>query len=237
MIDVKELLYELELNINKVASQDNMDVPLEDKILFIRRAELEWIKTKINPNNIYRAGFEELRKRIDDLQALKVPDKKIQLKRSSSVRYISYTADLSTIPDYMFYVDSYTLAKTKTCEDTIGVDLIREGELSTKYFSSHHEPSFLWRSTISTISDNKMYVYSGGKFEPTFLYVTYLRYPLKTDREGYIHFDGTPSVDQNSELPEYAKQDIVDLATKYVAHSLENQLQAQLVENRLIKNE
>jgi hypothetical protein len=237
MIDVKELLYELELNINKISSQDNGDIPLEDRILLIRRAELEWIKTKVNPNNVYKVGFEEIRKRIDDLQVLKVPDYKIRLKRSGSVRYVSYTGELSDATNYMFYVDAYATAKTPQCEDTVGIDLIREGELSTKYYSSHHEPSFLWRTALSTISDNKVYVYSGGKFEPKFLYLTYLRYPVKTDIEGYTHFDGTLSVNQNSELPEYAKQDIVDLATKYASHSLENQLQAQLTQLRLNTNE
>jgi hypothetical protein len=57
--------------INKVNRQDNVDIPVEDIIVYLNRAQLSWIKTKINPNNVYKVGYESIEKRIDDLQILK----------------------------------------------------------------------------------------------------------------------------------------------------------------------
>ena len=79
-------------------------------------------------------------------------------------------------------------------------------------------------------------MYTDGKFTVEKVYVTYLRYPLDIDVEGYVKFDGTNSLNQNSELPEYAKADIVDLAVKFAAQSTDNQAQAVFAEDRLNKN-
>lgn len=237
MIKVDDLLYELDLSVNRVATEDNMNIPLEDKLVFLNRAQIELIKSRIGVNNVFKAGFEETRKRIDDLQVLKVTDKRIPLLQGESLRYKNHTGDLNIIKDYMFYVESYALVKTKNCEDTVDIDLIREGELNIKYFSENHKPSFEWRTTIGTISNNHIYVYHDEAFKPLTLHLTYLRYPKKIDKVGYIHPDGSKSFNQDSELPEYMKQDLVDLATKYISHFSENQLQAQLTQNRIINNE
>jgi hypothetical protein len=60
-----------------------------------------------------------------------------------------------------------------------------------------------------------------------------LRYPQYIDVEGYTRLDGTPSVDQDCELPEYAKQDIVDLAVKFAAQATDNGFQSQAADNRI----
>ena len=57
MIPIQELIYEFKLMINKVNSQDNVDIPVEDIIIYLNRAQLSWIKTKINPNNVYKTGY------------------------------------------------------------------------------------------------------------------------------------------------------------------------------------
>jgi hypothetical protein len=79
-------------------------------------------------------------------------------------------------------------------------------------------------------------VYTDGKFTIEQVYITYLRYPLSIDVQGYVKFDGSNSVNQNCELPEYAKPDIVDLAVKFAAQSNDNQAQAVFAEDRLTKN-
>jgi hypothetical protein len=86
------------------------------------------------------------------------------------------------------------------------------------------------------LGNDNLAAYTDGTFEIDDVYLTYLRYPLQIDIKGYTKFDGTDSIDQDSELPEYAKSDLVDLASKFAAMSNDNQAQAAYAEDRLNKN-
>lgn len=236
MIPVQELIYEFKLMINKVNRQDNVDIPVEDIILYLNRAQLSWIKTKINPNNVYRTGYESIRKRIDDLQALKVTNKRLSTQPTNDTYLIGYECPLEEAPDYMFYVSAHCLAKQKLCEKNLGIDLVKQGEIRTMYFDANFSPSFQWRSTLATLGDDKLYVYTGGEFSIEEVYLTYLRYPKEIDIEGYEKLNGKASENVDCELPAYAKPDLVDLAVKFAAQSNDNQAQAMFAEDRIIKH-
>jgi hypothetical protein len=237
MIDVNELIYEFELKLNSLDRQDNQQIFIENKLIHLNNAQMTWIKSKLNPNNLYKAGYESFRKRIDDLQILKVNNYEITVKKEDNEAHPNYSADLSSIKDYMFYISSFAKAKTKKCSDTISVDLIKEGELSTKYSNDNYSPSFIWRKTIGTMGSDKLYVYVDDEFTIENVRLTYLRIPKKIDKEGYIDFNGKDSVNQDCELPYYAKNDIVDLAVKYAAQSIGDQLQTQMAKERQQENE
>lgn len=239
MISVDELLYEFELKLNSLNRESNQNIFLENKLIYLNNAQMTWIKSKLNPNNIYKVGYEGMRKRIEDLQVLKINDKRLQVKKTDNKRYLGYFSELKNIEDYMFYVSSYVIASTSKCKATLGVNLIKEGELETLYYNDNYSPSFQWRETICTIGDNKLYVYvnSDESFKIDEHAVTYLRKPKSIDKEGYVKFDGNDSVNQDCELPEYAKNDIVDLAVKYAAQSTDNQFQVQMAKEREQNNE
>lgn len=238
MISVDELLYEFELRINQLDRQDNQNIFLENKLIHLRNAETTWIKSKLNQNNIYKIGYEGFRKRIDDLQVLKVESKKLNISQGTNKRYLNYEGDLSSVTDYMFYISAYAEASQKKCKDTIGVDLIKEGQLETLFYNDNYSPSFFWRTSLATIGNDKLRVYTDGKFTINDIYLTYLRKPKRLDKEGYIDLiTGADSVNQDSELPEYAKNDILDIAVGYAAQATDNQLQAQFAKLRENNNE
>jgi hypothetical protein len=138
--------------------------------------------------------------------------------------------------NYMFYISCYAIAKQNKCSAPINVDLIRHGELTTKYLDDNFTPSFEWRNTLATLGSDNLTVYTDGKFTIDQVYITYLRLPNNIDVQGYVKFDGTNSKNQNSELPENAQSDLVDLAVKFAAQSTDNQAQAVFAEDRLTKN-
>jgi len=232
MISVHELINEFKLSLNKVAREDNFSLPTPDIVTFLNKAQMSWVKTKMNPNNVLRAGYESIRKRIDDLQVLKVNDYQLPVTKTTEPVYQSYYCSLKDAPNYMFYVASHSMAKKGHCEDAIFNNLVREGDLRTHYFDVNYNPNFEWRETLATLGSDRLYAYATD-FEITGIHLTYLRYPQYIDVEGYTRLDGTPSVDQDCELPEYAKQDIVDLAVKFAAHATDNAFQSQAAENRL----
>jgi len=236
MIPVQELIYEFKLNLNKMDRQDNVQVPLEDILVFLNQAQLSWVKSKVGENNIFRDGYEGTRKRIDDLQILKVDDATLPVMKTTDVLYKGYKANLKTLPDYMMYIMSHVGARKEDCKAGLTVDLIRQNDLSTLYFDANFSPSFEWRSTFATIGQDNIIVYSDDTFEIDNLYLTYLRYPKPIDSEGYIKIDGTDSVNSDCELPYYVKQDILNLASKFAAQSVDNQAQATFAEDRSVKN-
>jgi hypothetical protein len=221
--------------LNKVNRQDNVDVPIEDILVYLNRAQLAWVKTKINPNNVYKAGYDSIRKRIDDLQRLKVDNLALTPVKTNDLLYLGFDCSIDGLKDYMFYLSSYAVAKKKKCEKTLTIDLVKHGDLSTRYLDANFSPSFEWRTTLATLGDNKLTVYSGEDFSIQQVFLTYLRYPKAIDMEGYTKLDGTNSIDADCELPEYAKPDIVDLAVKFAAQSNDNQTQAVYAEDRLVK--
>lgn len=235
MISVYELIDEFKLSLNKVGREDNFSLPHSDIITFLNKAQISWIKSKINPNNVLRAGYETIRKRIDDLQVLKINDYPLNAVKTPEPVFKSYASSLKDIPDYMMYVSSHSIAKKGNCEDAIYNNIVREGDLKSHYYDVNYNPSFEWRETLVTLGNDNLYVYVSD-FEILKTHVTYLRYPQKIDIEGYFKLDGTPSANQDCELPEYAKQDIVDLAVKFASHATENIPQAQAAEDRINKN-
>ncbi len=119
----------------------------------------------------------------------------------------------------------------------MGVDLIKEGQLETLYYNENYKPSFFWRTTIATLGNNKIYVYTSDDFTIENMFLTYIRKPKLIDKVGYIHFDGSNSINQDCELPEYAKNDILDIAVGYAAMATDNQIQTQFAKLRETNNE
>lgn len=236
MIPVEELIYEFKLTINKVNRQDNIDIPIEDIMVYLNKAQVSWVKTKLNPNNVYRVGYDSIRKRIDDLQILKQSNVLLKPIKTNDLFHLGFDCPLKDAVNYMFYISSYAIAKQNKCSVPLNIDLIRHGELTTKYLDDNFTPSFEWRNTLATLGSDNLTVYTNGKFTVDQVYITYLRLPLNIDVQGYVKFDGSNSANQNCELPEYAKSDIVDLAVKFAAQSNDNQAQAVFAEDRLTKN-
>lgn len=238
-ISVDELLYEtFTLKLEKDTRFNYSSIPLENRIMFLRAAESKLIKKYYGENNIFKLGFEGFKKRIDDLQVLVVPSKKILLKKEIISKYHKYTADLSTVSDYMFYITSYITATKGTCTNRIVNNLLTErSDVTTLIKSEFNSPSFEWQEQLVTLSNNKVEIYTDGTYNPEYLYLDYLKYPPKIDKEGYVDFNGNISKNQDSLLPEYLKNDLIDITCELVSMSQENQIQTQFSQQRINNNE
>ena len=64
-----------------------------------------------------------------------------------------------------------------------------------------------------------------------------MRYPVYIDKEGYIKFDGTPSVNQDCELETYLEDELLDLTVQNLAMYTENQSAVQNAQFRIQTNE
>jgi hypothetical protein len=103
--------------------------------------------------------------------------------------------------------------------------------------NDHYKPSFEYQETFNFLSSDEISIFTDGTFTPSKIYIAYMRYPVYIDKEGYIKFDGTPSVDQDCELETYLEDELLDLTVQNLAMYTENQSAVQNATYRIQTNE
>lgn len=240
MINIEELLYDIDLKLNKIGSNEHQGIEIENKIIALNDAQINLIKTKFSENNIYKAGLDSFQKRYNDLESLIEKDKFIPLTNDSTPLN-SWSANLDLLkPQYMLGIpgSEYILADKGGCKNNpLVVTQIRHGDINVVLRNTNTAPSFEYQEVPGTITNHRWQIFTDGSFKPTKLYLWYVRYPRKVDVDGYTHFDGSNSVNIDSELPYYLKEELVDIAVRNLALSTENQNAVQASQIRNNTNE
>ena len=240
MIDVKELLYDIDLRLNKVGSNEHQNIGLEDKLIALNDAQVNLIKTKFSGNNLHKAGLDALQKIYNDLEMFVEKEKFLPMTNDFSPLK-SWSASLDLLkPDYMLGIpgSEYILADKGECKNNpLVINQVRHGDINTVLKNTNTAPSFEYQEVPGTITGHKWQIFTDGTFIPKKLYLWYVRYPVKVDFEGYIHLNGAPSTVVNSELPYYLKEEIVDIAVRSLALSTENQNAVQASQIKITTNE
>ena len=242
MITVDSLLYGIDQRLNKLSSNDHQQIPLEDKLLALNEAQIKLIKTKVSPNNLYKIGLDGFKKRYQDLEFLVENPEDHKLSVVLSDKYLNkYITKVDTIsPKYMFYIDSYLVADKGKCKNRIiysNADLVKHADIRLLLQDSNFKTSFEYQSTLVDISSDEIHSYTDGTFKPLNLYLSYIRYPKEIDKVGYIKFDGTDSANQDCELEDYLKDELLDLTVENLAMYTENQSAVAYAEKREQENE
>jgi hypothetical protein len=221
MIPVESILYRLDQKLNKLSTNEHQQIPLEDKIVWVNEAQNKLILSKLDSEDTRKLGLDAFTKRYHDLEELIEPWQEIALVSQNSSLH-QYKAALNILqPSLMIYIDSYILADKDSCSSRILYSqLVRHGDLTTLFKNNHYIPSFEYQETLVTISSGAIEVYSDGSFVPKKVAVTYLRYPKKIDYEGYVKLDGSDSTTQNSELPAYMEEELIDLTASLIMATL-----------------
>jgi len=243
MIQVDSLLYKIDQRLNKLSANEHQQIQLEDKILALNEAQIKLIKQKVDGISVVSGmGFDSFKKRYEDLQILieHFEDHPLSLQLVNE-KLNQYFASLEGItPAYMLYADSYVLADKGRCKDRIiwiNRDLAKHGDLQFLLNNEHYKPSFEYQETFNFISSDEISIFTDGTFTPTKLFLSYIRYPQYIDKEGYVKFDGTDSVNSNCELEEYLEDELLDLTVQNLAMYTENASAVQSAQFRIQTNE
>lgn len=243
MIPVDSLLYKIDQRLNKLSTNDHQQIQLEDKILALNEAQIKLIKQKVDGfSTVSGLGLDAFKKRYEDLQKLVITYNEhpltLTLKNSTTNQWFAYLHQLS--PKYMFYIDSYILADKGRCKDRviwINRDLAKHGDLQFILNNDHYKPSFEYQETFNFLSSDEINVFTDGTFTPKQVFISYMRYPIYIDKEGYVKFDGTDSINQDCELEEYLEDELLDLTVQNLAMYTENQSAVQSSMMRIQTNE
>lgn len=243
MIPVDSLLYKIDQRLNKLSTNEHQQIALEDKILALNEAQIKLIKQKVDGfSTVSGLGLDAFKKRYEDLQSLVITynHQPLPLKLKNSVTNQWFASLHDLVPKYMFYIDSYVLADKGRCKDRviwINRELTKHGDVSLLLTNSHYKPSFEYQETFNFLSSDEISVFTDGTFIPKDVYISYMRYPVYIDKQGYIRFDGTPSIDQDCELETYLEDELLDLTVQNLAMYTENQSAVQSSMVRIQTNE
>lgn len=243
MIPVDSLLYKIDQRLNKLSTNEHQQIALEDKILALNEAQIKLIKQKVDGfSTVSGLGLDAFKKRYEDLQSLVITynHQPLALKLKNSVTNQWFASLHDLVPKYMFYIDSYVLADKGRCKDRviwINRELTKHGDVSLLLTNSHYKPSFEYQETFNFLSSDEISVFTDGTFIPKDVYISYMRYPVYIDKQGYIRFDGTPSIDQDCELETYLEDELLDLTVQNLAMYTENQSAVQSSMVRIQTNE
>lgn len=225
MINVEELLYDIDLKLNKIGSNEHQNIELENKIIALNDAQINLVKTKFSENNVFKMGLDSFQKRYNDLETLIEKDKFLPLTEDKNPLK-SYSCNLELLkPEYMLGVpgSEYILADKGGCKShPLVVNQVKHGNINVVLNNTNTKPSFEYQEVPGVISGHRWQIFTDGTFKPTRFHLWYIRYPKKVDYTGYEHFDGKPSTKIDSELPYYLKEEIVDIAVRNLAMSTEN---------------
>jgi hypothetical protein len=244
MISVDSLLYKIDQKLNKLSSNEHQRIQLEDKILALNEAQIKLIKQKVTGTVTNTGlGLDAFKKRYEDLENLVENYDKHELTLTpKSKNYLNqWGASLPELgPQYMFYIDSFILADKGKCKNKrlrVNNDLVKHADVQVLLDNSNYKPSFEYEETFNVLTSDEIIIFTDGTFTPTKLYISYIRYPKKINKIGYVDFDGTPSTDEDCELHAYLEDELLDLTVNALAEYTENVSAAQSSQVRIQTNE
>ena len=243
MIPVDSLLYKIDQKLNKLSTNVHQQINLEDKILALNEAQIKLIKQKVDGFSVVSGmGLDAFKKRYEDLQSLVVTYNHQPLDLTLKNEELNqWFANLHLlVPKYMFYIDAYVLADKGVCKDRkiwINRDLAKHGDLQFILNNTHYRPSFEYQETFNFLSTDEISIFTDGTFTPSKIYMSYMRYPVYINKEGYIMLDGEPSFDQDCELELYLEDELLDLTVQNLAMYTENAAAVQSAQFRIQTNE
>ena len=199
-MDINKIYLKFLQKVNKNFTNDNISVDKGRFIFIFNEATnkfIEWCLEKRNEDDIR------------DIQKLLVNDLKINLK-STNINSESFS-----LPDNYFSFSSIQVfANSGNCKnqklDTFEIKSENKEEVLNDEFN---KPNFKYRETCYIINNDSVTLFTDN-FNISKVFLTYYRYPIQVDIEGYIRMDGSMSTNIDSEFDEKIVDRIISIAAK-----------------------
>lgn len=217
--------------LNKLASQDYDNLECWQITEAFNNASLKWVRTQILGLNIYQTGDEGSKNLIDDLQ---------HLVKNQDLTFTGYIDNVETqvLPsDYLYFKRITLYVKSATCNNPkmMVAYLAQEADVSVLLNDHLTEPNFEWGETFFTISNNRIKVYTKGKFIVTKVVLSYYKKPRKIAILGCrdIATNTVIAQDVQTDFKEDIAEIIVDLTVNILAGDLESFNQFQISQEKV----
>lgn len=233
---VQETIYRFKLKYDKLDTQKKQNLSIPQILLFLNEGQRKVVNRKYGPNNLSKLGFEENQKRIQELTKL-IPDTESLVP--NVVNNTQYEINLSSLSKPLMYIirSNSTASKNNCKSQVLFHKEVTHSDLDDALVDEFSTPSFEWRNVPVSYNNNKMVIYSDGTFTIDKVNIDYIMVPPKIDQQGYTNFDGTPSINQDSLLPDYVVDEIIDEAVILAAKSIDDTNLVNLEKDTLANSE
>lgn len=211
--------------LEKQGSSSNANFTSWDREDALNKGLNDWIRRQIHGTNPYKEGSEESEMRVDDLEPLLIPEKKI------SVTNGSIYSDTSKLPENYRYYNRLTLIVNKgDCKDIrIKSKFVENGNVDDLLEDWTFSPSFDFEQAFHIMASNKFRVYHNGEFEIDSILLSYYKNPK------YISCE-IKDFDIPWEWKDDVAEVIIDEAVKLLAGNIEAQNAFALAKARVEEN-
>lgn len=178
---------------------------------------VEWILEKRNEDEIR------------EIQKLLVYDEKLKFWKKE-LNHQDFKLPLN----YFSFTNIQALVSTDSCKNqNIKLFEIKQEDREEILFDENNEPSFKYRETFYSLGEDSIKIYVKG-FEVSKVFLTYYRYPVQVDIEGYINSEGNMSQNIDPEFDDKIVDRILTACAKDFNINSENLQRFQFDKDRLI---
>lgn len=219
---VQELYKRFLLMINKNDTNAGITIPKGQFVLQFNAEQPRWLA-------------EELKKDEDNIDINKIEYLLLTDFEISAVNYQKEFIEFTMPSDFFQVYGSYSYADRGLCKNVKIFNYEKKpGNLIPILQDEDTKPSFDYQEAPFIIGSDKLKLYFDDyKVQNT--YLNYYRQPRNIDMEGYIHFDGTPSINVDPELDDYNNVQILGRLASEINRQVENVEGLQLSQDRTQK--
>lgn len=206
--------------VNKNFTNDNIEVDRGRFIMIFNEAQnkiVEWILEKRNEDEIRY------------IQKLLIYDKKLELNNK-----ILNHENFSLPKDFFSFSNVQVYADSGSCKsDKLYAFEIKQENIEELLQDEFNKPSFEYRETFYSIGSDSINIYTLNEFTIGKVFLTYYRYPIQVDIEGYLKDDGKYSINVNPEFDDKLVDRILTNCAKEFSVNNDNLDKYQVEKDRI----
>ncbi len=203
---VQDMHYDFKMKFNKIDSQKNRNLRIQEIDWILNEAEQIFVKTVAYPRMFTHLGFEVNQRSIEDIRMVITPET------------ISVENNIVIFPsDYEYFLKGVPIISKGKCKEKKAKFIpVQYDDLAEN--SDYYKSSFEWREVIGNFSKEGIQLlvedFNVDKFKLTYIKKRpYICFPSGTTAQQYNLPSGTTLVqDQDCVLAEITHSEIVDIA-------------------------
>lgn len=204
-MDNLTIILKVEQRLNKLSSNDYDNIDKWKIVEAFNKAMPDWCRRQLHGTNSHKTGDEQSKRRIDDLQVL-LRGHNLDLKKEPL-----HYASTNWPQDYFEYKRVNITGSSECCTADKGwvIYLVEEENIDILLRDVNKKPNFEWRTTLATLMNNTVKLWTNDDFTISEATLTYYKQPRRIEMQGVS--DPYTGVISTSDVECEFKDDVVEV--------------------------
>jgi hypothetical protein len=230
------LTIELKINerVNKLDSNDYDNIHRWKIVEVFNKSSVDWSRRQLHGSNMHKTGDEQSKRRIDDMQVL-LRTHALDMKKENC-----YYGSTNWPEDYFEYKRVSIVGTTECCEAKKGwvLYLVEEANIDVLLRDTLKKPNFDWRTSLITLADNVVKIWTNDEFDIPEATLTYYKQPTRIQMIGVSdpYTGDLSTVEVISEFKDDIVEVMIDEAVKIISGDMEYMTSIQIANTSVEAN-